>query len=196
MLDEKTNYPLPASTNSAPEGEVYEIFQGDERTPVPHHGGNVRAPDRELVVHYAREFYGRRQESSYLWIVPRTAIGEIVSLGHEAPVVHPLVAGSELAQGPQTFALFGQKHAGKPLTWLEDCADMTLTQAAEHATHYSRQEAYVRFWLCPRAAISELANLDLLQPPLDRSYRRLDGYNIRDKLRIARERVMREQGKG
>jgi hypothetical protein len=195
MFDEQTNYPLPASTNSAPEGEVYEIFQGDERTPVPHHGGNVRAPDRELVVHYAREFYGRRQESSYLWILPRTAIGEIVSFEQVPLSVHPLVAGSVLTQGPQTFALFGQKQAGKPLVWLEDCADVTLTQATERAAQCASEEAYVRFWLCPRAAISELANLDLLQPPLDRSYRRLDGYNIREKLRVARERVMREQGK-
>ena len=41
------------------------------------HGGNVRAPDEELALHYAREFYGRRQESHRLWVVPREAIVEL-----------------------------------------------------------------------------------------------------------------------
>ena len=41
------------------------------------HGGSVRAPDEELATHYAREFYGRRQESERLWIVPREAITEL-----------------------------------------------------------------------------------------------------------------------
>jgi 1,2-phenylacetyl-CoA epoxidase PaaB subunit len=38
------------------------------------HAGNLLAPDPELACHYAREFYGRRQESVRLWIVPRAAI--------------------------------------------------------------------------------------------------------------------------
>jgi 1,2-phenylacetyl-CoA epoxidase PaaB subunit len=38
------------------------------------HAGNLLAPDPELASHYAREFYGRRQESVRLWIVPRAAI--------------------------------------------------------------------------------------------------------------------------
>lgn len=41
------------------------------------HSGNVRAPDEELALHYAREFYGRRQESHRLWVVPREAIIEL-----------------------------------------------------------------------------------------------------------------------
>ena len=41
------------------------------------HSGNVRAPDEELALHYAREFYGRRQESHRLWVVERAAIAEL-----------------------------------------------------------------------------------------------------------------------
>ncbi len=41
------------------------------------HAGNVRAPDEELALHYAREFYGRRQESHRLWVVDREAIAEL-----------------------------------------------------------------------------------------------------------------------
>ena len=41
------------------------------------HGGSVSAPDEELALHYAREFYGRRQESLRLWVVPRDAVLEL-----------------------------------------------------------------------------------------------------------------------
>ena len=58
-----------------------------------------------------------------------------------------------------------------------------------------RSEGYFRFWFCLRSVINELTDPDLLQPPLDRSYRRLDGYNIREKLRIARQRVQAAGGK-
>ena len=72
------------------------------------HGGSVMAPDAELAVHYARELYGRRQES-------------------------------------------------------------------------------VRLWVVRRADILDLDDPDLLQPPLDRSFKKPGGYVMRDKLAAARE---------
>ena len=38
------------------------------------HGGSVMAPDAELAVHYARELFGRRQESVRLWVVRRSDV--------------------------------------------------------------------------------------------------------------------------
>ena len=56
---------------------VWEVFrQEDEGDPMIH-AGNVNAPDEELALHYAREFYGRRGESNRLWIVPRDSITEL-----------------------------------------------------------------------------------------------------------------------
>ena len=56
---------------------IWEVFrQEDEGDPMVH-SGNVNAPDEELAMHYAREFYGRRGESNRLWIVPRDAITEL-----------------------------------------------------------------------------------------------------------------------
>jgi ring-1,2-phenylacetyl-CoA epoxidase subunit PaaB len=56
---------------------VWEVFrQEDEGDPMIH-AGNVNAPDEELAMHYAREFYGRRGESHRLWIVARDAITEL-----------------------------------------------------------------------------------------------------------------------
>ena len=74
------------------------------------HGGSVMAPDAELAVHYARELYGRRQES-------------------------------------------------------------------------------VRLWIVRRADIHELEDQDLLQPPLDRSFKKPGGYVMREKLATAREKA-------
>jgi ring-1,2-phenylacetyl-CoA epoxidase subunit PaaB len=56
---------------------VWEVFrQEDEGDPMIH-AGNVNAPDEELAMHYAREFYGRRGESHRLWIVARESITEL-----------------------------------------------------------------------------------------------------------------------
>ena len=68
---------------------------------------------------------------------------------------------------------------------------MSSLFAAEAAIQVAQESTvrYLRLWFCPRTAILELTNPDLLQPPLDHSYRRLDGYNIREKLRVARQRV-------
>ena len=41
------------------------------------HGGSVLAPDAELAVHYARELFGRRQESTRLWVVRRADVHEL-----------------------------------------------------------------------------------------------------------------------
>lgn len=56
---------------------IYEVFQQAREGKPFEHGGNVMAPDAEMALLYAREFYGRRQESHRLWVVPRDAIVEI-----------------------------------------------------------------------------------------------------------------------
>jgi ring-1,2-phenylacetyl-CoA epoxidase subunit PaaB len=56
---------------------VWEVFRQEGEGDPMVHGGSVKAPDEELATHYAREFYGRRQESERLWIVPRDAITEL-----------------------------------------------------------------------------------------------------------------------
>jgi phenylacetate-CoA oxygenase PaaH subunit len=90
--------------------EPYEVFQQAKDGDPMRHGGNVLAPDAELALHYARELFGRRNESSRLWIVRR-------------------------------------------------------------------------------ADIAVLEDPDLLDPPLDRSFKKPGGYVMRDKLAAARERA-------
>ena len=57
--------------------EVFEVFRQEKEGGPITHGGNLLAPDAELAAHYAREFYGRRQESVRLWVVPRAAIIDV-----------------------------------------------------------------------------------------------------------------------
>jgi phenylacetate-CoA oxygenase PaaH subunit len=57
--------------------QVYEVFRREREGGPMQHAGNQLAPDMEQACHYAREFYGRRQESVRLWIVPRTAIRDL-----------------------------------------------------------------------------------------------------------------------
>ena len=90
--------------------EPYEVFQQAKDGDPMRHGGNVLAPDPELALHYAREMFSRRNESTRLWVVRRA---DIVVLEDE----------------------------------------------------------------------------DLLNPPLDRSYKKPGGYVMRDKLTAARARA-------
>jgi phenylacetate-CoA oxygenase PaaH subunit len=101
---------LTAAVGPTAEPDVWEVFRQEKDGDPMRHAGNVRAPDADLALHYAREFYSRRQESVRLWVVPRTAI-------------------------------------------------------------------------------HDLSDLDLLQPPLDRSFKKPGGYVMRDKLDAARRRA-------
>ena len=95
---------------SEPVLEAWEVFRQEKDGDPMRHGGSVMAPDAELAVHYAREMFGRRQESIRLWVVRR---GDVL----------------------------------------------------------------------------DLDDPDLLQPPLDRSFKKPGGYVMRDKLEIAKERA-------
>jgi phenylacetate-CoA oxygenase PaaH subunit len=90
--------------------EPFEVFRQEKEGGPMRHGGNVMAPDSELAMHYARELFGRRGESTRLWIVRR-------------------------------------------------------------------------------GDIQVLEDPDLLQPPLDRSFKKPGGYVMRDKLAAARDRA-------
>jgi len=94
---------VPAAT----ELQAWEVFRQEKDGDPMRHGGSVMAPDAELATHYARELFGRRQES-------------------------------------------------------------------------------VRLWVVRRGDIHDVADPDLLQPPLDRSFKKPGGYLMRDKLAAAR----------
>ncbi len=56
---------------------IYEVFRQEREGQPLQHGGSLEAPNSEFAEAYAREFYGRRNESTLLWIVPRDRILEV-----------------------------------------------------------------------------------------------------------------------
>ena len=56
---------------------IYEVFRQERKGQAFAHAGSVAAPNLEFAQVYAREQYGRRQESTALWLVPRDAIDEL-----------------------------------------------------------------------------------------------------------------------
>jgi phenylacetate-CoA oxygenase PaaH subunit len=56
---------------------IFEVFRQERRGQAFQHAGSLAAPDLPAAELYAKEFYGRRNESEALWVVPRDAIHEI-----------------------------------------------------------------------------------------------------------------------
>lgn len=52
---------------------IYEVFRRDKPGAPMVHAGSVAAASADLALIYAKEVYGRRGESSVLWIAPREA---------------------------------------------------------------------------------------------------------------------------
>jgi phenylacetate-CoA oxygenase PaaH subunit len=70
---------------ASPALEAWEVFRQEKDGDPMRHGGSVMAPDADLAMHYAREMFGRRQESVRLWIVRRV---DIVDL-HDPDLLQP-----------------------------------------------------------------------------------------------------------
>jgi ring-1,2-phenylacetyl-CoA epoxidase subunit PaaB len=56
---------------------IYEVFRQERKGQPLQHAGSIEAPDERFAEWYAREQYGRRGESTELWVVPRAAVVEI-----------------------------------------------------------------------------------------------------------------------
>jgi ring-1,2-phenylacetyl-CoA epoxidase subunit PaaB len=56
---------------------LWEVFRQERAGQPFQHGGSLEAPNLAFAEAYAREFYGRRNESVTLWIVARDAIHEV-----------------------------------------------------------------------------------------------------------------------
>jgi len=90
----------------------------------------------------------------------------------------------------EPYEVFRQEKDGEPMRH----GGNVMAPDAELALHYaremfSRRGESVRLWVVRRADIGVLDDLDLLQPPLDRSFKKPGGYLMRDKLAAARGRA-------
>jgi ring-1,2-phenylacetyl-CoA epoxidase subunit PaaB len=72
---------------------IFEVFRQERKGQPLQHAGTVTAPDERFAEIYAREQYGRRQESVALWLVPREAVSEIGDFPDEFEMKYRRVDG-------------------------------------------------------------------------------------------------------
>ena len=72
---------------------VWEVFRRERAGAAMQHAGSIAAPDERFAEIYAREQYGRRQESVALWLVPREAVSEIDEFPDEFEMKYRRVDG-------------------------------------------------------------------------------------------------------
>jgi ring-1,2-phenylacetyl-CoA epoxidase subunit PaaB len=72
---------------------IYEVFRQERKGQPFQHAGSVDAPDERFEEIYAREQYGRRQESVALWLVRRDALTEIGDFPDEFEMKYRRVDG-------------------------------------------------------------------------------------------------------
>jgi ring-1,2-phenylacetyl-CoA epoxidase subunit PaaB len=88
----------------------------------------------------------------------------------------------------EPWEVFRREKDGDPMRHGGSVMAPDATLALHYAREmYSRRQESVHLWVVRRADIHDLADLDLLQPPLDRSFKKPGGYVMRDKLAAARE---------
>jgi ring-1,2-phenylacetyl-CoA epoxidase subunit PaaB len=99
-------------------------------------------------------------------------------------------AGRDEDPGGEPFEVFRQEKDGGPMIHGGSVVAPDAILALHYAREmFSRRGESVRLWVVRRIDVHELDDLDVLAPPLDRSYRKPGGYVMRDKLAAARERA-------
>ena len=105
----------------------------------------------------------------------------------------------KLGEGARTdvFEVFRQEKDGDPMRHAGNVVAPDMELATHYAREmYSRRQESVRLWVVPRGQITDLSDPDLLQPPLDRSFKKPGGYVMRDKLEQARKRAKKDDEDG
>jgi ring-1,2-phenylacetyl-CoA epoxidase subunit PaaB len=77
---------------------IYEVFRQEKKGAAFAHAGSVSAPDATFAEAFAREQYGRRQESEALWVVPRDAVREVTDFADELNKTYHRVDGYSLKE--------------------------------------------------------------------------------------------------
>ena len=85
------------------------------------------------------------------------------------------------------FEVFRQERKGAPFTHAGSVVapDARFAEAFAHEQYGRRQESEA-LWVVPRDAVHEVRDF---HDELERTYHRVDGYSLKEKLRVARERA-------
>ena len=85
------------------------------------------------------------------------------------------------------FEVFRQEKKGAPFTHAGSVVapDATFAQVFAHE-QYGRRHESVALWVVPRDAVHEVTDF---HDELEKTYHRVDGYSLKEKLKEARERA-------
>jgi phenylacetate-CoA oxygenase PaaH subunit len=135
----------------------------------------------------------------------RTGCGRLTMADTTGPLNQPALAKPEepsaegrraedgrLGEGARSdvFEVFRQEKDGDPMRHAGNVVAPDIELATHYAREfYSRRQESVRLWIVPRTEVTDLSDLDLLQPPLDRTFKKPGGYVMRDKLEHAKARA-------
>ena len=72
---------------------IYEVFRQERKGQPFQHAGSLVAPDAAFADAWAREQYGRRGESTALWLVPREAVHHVTEWADEFDLKYRRVDG-------------------------------------------------------------------------------------------------------
>ena len=87
----------------------------------------------------------------------------------------------------EPWEVFRQEKDGDPMRHGGSVMAPDPTLALHYAREmYSRRQESVHLWVVRRSDIQVVEDQDLLDPPLDRSFKKPGGYVMRDKLAAAR----------
>ncbi len=77
---------------------IFEVFRQEKKGQAFQHAGSVVAPDAAFADTWAREQYGRRGESTALWLVPRNSIHEVTEWADEFDLKYRRVDGYSIKE--------------------------------------------------------------------------------------------------
>jgi phenylacetate-CoA oxygenase PaaH subunit len=77
---------------------IFEVFRQERKGQPFAHAGSVEAPDAAFADAWAREQYGRRGESTALWLVPRASIHSISDWADEFDLKYRRVDGYSIKE--------------------------------------------------------------------------------------------------
>ncbi len=84
------------------------------------------------------------------------------------------------------YEVFSRQKAGGPMVHAGSVTATSGDLAVIYAREvYGRRGESLELWVVRREEILTVDDADLLHPALDRSYRTVEGYRLRDKLRTA-----------
>ena len=101
-----------------------------------------------------------------------------------------------MSDEPAVYEVFRRDKAGAPMVH----AGSVTAPSDELALIYAR-EVYGRrgesqaLWVVPRAAVLPLEDPDMLSPAIERGYRSVEGYRMREKFQAVQERLKSSQSK-